>query len=205
MPLLSKALMTSALSSVKSANASRFLREVKSKALASDARFDIFLSHSYSDAEVISLIYQSLTAFGFSVFVDWIEADHLDRLNVTRETADTLRQAISRCDCLLYAETPNARESKWMPWELGYADALHERVAVMPIPEEESSTEEYVGREYLGLYPYVTINRRLAGEITFLVNESLQTFSTLEEWMSSGSLKKHGLFTAELRSRGYQF
>src|SRR5829696_5371659 len=110
MPLLSKALMTSALSSVKSADAGRFLREVKSKALASDARFDIVLSHSYSDAEVISRTYQSLTAFGFSVFVDWIETDDLDRMNVTRVTADTLRQAISRCDCLLYAETPNARD-----------------------------------------------------------------------------------------------
>jgi hypothetical protein len=192
--------MGRALPEIKSAGAGSILREIKSKALASDSTFDIFLSHSYSDAEVVLMIYRSLLSFGHSVFVDWIEASELNRSNVTRETADTLREAIRRCSSLLYVETPNAEASKWMPWELGFADALHGRVAIFPVAEEENAVEVYAGREYLGLYPYVTINRRYADkEIFLLVNESVEIFTTLEEWIGGGAYKRLGLFNAELR------
>jgi hypothetical protein len=44
---------------------------------------------------------------------------------------------------LLYAVSDNSSESKWMPWELGYSDALHGRVAVVPITDQETATESY--------------------------------------------------------------
>jgi hypothetical protein len=49
--------------------------------------FDIFLSHSFLDKSEVQGLYQELTDFGYKVYVDWIVDPHLDRANVTKETA----------------------------------------------------------------------------------------------------------------------
>ena len=46
--------------------------------------FDIFLSHSYSDKELILGIMKVLENFGYSIYIDWIEDYGMDRNNVTR-------------------------------------------------------------------------------------------------------------------------
>ena len=46
--------------------------------------FDIFLSHSFLDKSEVQGLYQELTDFGFTVYVDWIVDPHLDRTNVTK-------------------------------------------------------------------------------------------------------------------------
>ena len=122
----------------------------------STKHYDIFLSHNFLDAEIIFGLKEILEAAGFSVFVDWIEAPELDRKNVTPETAAYLRDAMSRSSSLLYAVSENSGDSKWMPWELGYSDGLHGHVAIVPISEFENAADSYQGKEYLGLYPYVT-------------------------------------------------
>ena len=40
-----------------------------------------------------------------------------------------------------------------MPWELGYFDALKQKVAILPLVNK--SDDEYKGQEYLGLYPCI--------------------------------------------------
>ncbi len=53
--------------------------------------FDVFLSHSSKDAEVILGIKLLLEGQGLSVYVDWIVDTQLDRTKVNAETAETLR------------------------------------------------------------------------------------------------------------------
>lgn len=60
---------------------------------------------------------------------------------------------IKQSTTLLYAASPSAAESKWTPWELGFADAYHGKVAVCPIVKTED--QSFDGVEYLGLYPYI--------------------------------------------------
>ena len=43
-----------------------------------------------------------------------------------------------------------------MPWELGFCDGVHGRVAVVPVLEQNLQTESFDGQEYLKLYPYIT-------------------------------------------------
>jgi hypothetical protein len=59
--------------------------------LPSAATFDVFLSHSYMDAQIIYGVKELLEATGVSVYVDWIEDNQLERNNVTAKTADLLR------------------------------------------------------------------------------------------------------------------
>jgi hypothetical protein len=95
---------------------------------------------------------------GKTVYVDWRDDPHLDRTHVTPQTADVLRQRMAHCVFLIYATSPNAANSKWMPWELGYFDGLHgQKIGILPLLN--SPGQQFVGQEYLGLYPlYERIN-----------------------------------------------
>jgi len=125
----------------------------KSAGTSYDTNFDVFLSHSYEDAEVITGIKGLIEDQGLSVYVDWIVDPEADRSQVTPATANMLRRRMNRCEFLLYASSDAAKGSKWMPWELGYFDGSKpNHIGVVPIVASASSS--FCGQEYLGLYPY---------------------------------------------------
>ena len=102
---------------------------IKESKLAASARqsFDVFLSHSILDEEIILGVKTVIEKLGFSVYVDWIEDPELDRKKVNAETADRLQTRMKQCKCLIYAHSINSPDSKWLPWELGlypYVDHL---------------------------------------------------------------------------------
>ena len=117
--------------------------------------YDIFLSHSYDDARIIIEIRDMLVEKGYKVYVDWIEDEHLERGSVSEYTATVLRNRMNNCLSLIYITSEAAESSLWMPWELGYMDAKTNRVAVAPILDEDD--QDFEGREYLGLYPYLDL------------------------------------------------
>jgi hypothetical protein len=124
----------------------------KSAAVSMNTSFDIFMSHSYEDAEVIAGIKIIIERLGLKVYVDWIEDAQADRSNVTPGTADMLRQRMTHCQFLLYASSKTSPKSKWMPWELGYFDGLRSgHVGILPIVQ--SDNDGFKSQEYLGLYP----------------------------------------------------
>jgi hypothetical protein len=46
--------------------------------------YDVFLSHSFSDKDLVLGLKTELENFGYSVYVDWIEDYGLNRCNVTQ-------------------------------------------------------------------------------------------------------------------------
>lgn len=139
-------------------------------------QYDIFLSHSYSDSRIVKQIRDMLTNKGYSVYVDWIEDKHLERGKVTKKTAKVLRNRMDNCSSLIYLTSPSAETSVWMPWELGYMDSHTERVAVAPIIDDED--EEFTGREYLGIYPYLDLTGN-----TFYIEELSGNYVKLKRWL----------------------
>jgi len=116
--------------------------------------FDIFLSHSFEDAEVVLGVKVLLEGEGLSVYVDWIEDALVDRSRVNAQTADLLRSRMNHSKYLLYASSVASPDSKWMPWELGYFDGRRPgHVGVLPIVQYAGSRFE--GVEYLSLYPVI--------------------------------------------------
>jgi len=117
--------------------------------------FDIFLSHSIQDADLVLGVKLLLEKQGLSVYVDWDTDADVDRSTVSKETAALLRKRMQQSQSLLYLATENAGASKWMPWELGYFDGLRKGgVAVFPLLDQEDG--RFPQQEYLGLYPVVT-------------------------------------------------
>src|SRR4051794_12870639 len=95
---------------------------LREEAQTSTNRFDIFLSHSVRDAEIVLGAAQLLKEAGKSVYIDWIVDPHMDRENVTPDTARKLRERMGQCAALFYLHSSNASKSRWMPWELGFFD-----------------------------------------------------------------------------------
>lgn len=121
---------------------------------ASPENFDVFLSHSILDAELVHGAKRALEDYGLTVYVDWIDDPQLDRTQVTAATANRLRSQMRRARMLVYAHTENSALSKWCPWELGYFDGMKGgNVFLLPIAASDSSS--YKGQEYIGLYPYL--------------------------------------------------
>jgi hypothetical protein len=80
-------------------------------------------------------------------------------------------------------DTPAAKESRWMPWELGYMDGNKSQSAILPI----SSTDEYNGREYLSVYPYVVRGTNQSGKELLWIHED-KTFVSFDRWMAGAQL-----------------
>lgn len=144
--------------------------------------YDIFLSHSSDDAREVAGLKLILEDYGYSVYVDWIEDPQLDRSNVSKKTAETLRYRMKQSKSLIYAFSENASSSTWMPWELGYFDGIRGLVSIMPVVESPYST--FTGNEYLELYPYVDIEKQSNSSQSILwVNESNDTYVRFDLWL----------------------
>src|SRR6266581_3241453 len=162
-------------------SADTILREA---ATTSAMSFEVFLSHSFNDAELILGIVAALKQHGLRVYVDWIVDAQMDRSRVTSETAERLRQRMRQSASLVYAHSLQSGSSKWMPWELGYFDGFRSAVAILPVAQ--TTQESFAGPEYLGLYPYIDIttttlwvNRGVAPTRLFRGDAGFKRFS---EW-----------------------
>lgn len=142
--------------------------------------FDIFLSHSYMDKDLIVRLKNYLEDNGLSVYVDWIDDHQLERESVDSETAQTLRKRMKQCQSLVFATSSNSTTSKWMPWECGYFDGINGKIAILPI----SSTDEnsFEGQEYLGLYPYIDVTSS-----TIWINSIKSGYCDIKEWLNGKS------------------
>ncbi|WP_382161572.1 toll-Interleukin receptor [Hydrogenophaga sp. ANAO-22] len=146
------------------------------------SQFDIFLSHSFNDQELILGIMMSLEDMGYKVYVDWVHDGQLSRDRVTSETATVLRLRMKMSKSLFYATTINSSASKWMPWELGYMDGHNGKAAILPVAQQ--STTSYSGQEYLGVYPYVQkdLVRNTSSERLW-IHRNPSTYVLFDDWL----------------------
>jgi hypothetical protein len=160
----------------------------------STKRYDIFLSHSRLDEKVIRQInYWLEEKLGFDVYLDCIEDPYGDNAVVTPSTAAHLRDVMNRCSSIIYAVSVNSASSKWMPWELGYSDATHGRVAVLPLMNTASVAVAYQNQEFVGLYPYVDIDtiQGTSNRVLWIrspVDQKL--YALLENWQKTGRFNR---------------
>lgn len=153
--------------------------------------FDIFLSHSFLDKTDVQGLYQELTDFGFTVYVDWIVDPHLDRTNVTKASANLIQGRLKSSKTLLLAISTNAAMSKWMSWELGYVDGHTNKCAIIPVSKEGTPPKSFKGTEYLLLYPFIKKVPTDTNVDKLWVIESEYKYSTLERWVINGIIEEN--------------
>jgi len=155
------------------------------------SEFDIFLSHSFLDKAEVQGLYQELTDFGYSVYVDWIIDPNLDRTNVTKESATLIRNRMKSSKSLLLAISMNAAMSKWMPWELGFVDGLRNRCAIIPVSKDRIPPKSFKGTEYLLLYPFIKKLPDTTKTEKLWVIASEFNYSQFDSWFRSGVINEN--------------
>jgi len=150
----------------------------------SSKKYDIFLSHSIKDSDLILGLKGMIEDLGYSVYVDWVDDPGLDRSKVSKETAKKLKDKMNSSKSLFFVTTDNSDSSRWMPWECGYFDGIKEKVAIVPV-KEFSYTNEYNGQEYLGLYPYVVKEKSNSGKEMLWVHTDSNKYLSYDFWVTT--------------------
>jgi len=117
---------------------------------------DVFLSHSSKDSEYIVGIIAFLEEQGASVYVDLGD----DRLpsNPNPKTATILKAEIQSSPRFIVLVSPNSKDSKWIPWELGLSDGAKGLQYSATFPIGPTADREYwITQEYLGIYPRIEL------------------------------------------------
>ena len=78
------------------------------KSVSSQQKFDVFLSHSIDDAELVLGVKELLEQEGLKVYVDWDTDRHLSRNKVNKQTAELLRMRMNQSNSLIYIATDNS-------------------------------------------------------------------------------------------------
>lgn len=107
-----------------------------------------FLCHSHLDQELARGLVQWMANLGISVYIDWADQEMPSTPN--RTTAERLKERILDADSFLFLATRHSMDSRWCPWEIGFADGKKGPDTIVMIPT--SDDRETKGSEYLDLY-----------------------------------------------------
>lgn len=83
-----------------------------------EKKYHIFVSYSRTNKDIKDQIVKDLIDYGFDVWVD------TENINLTKNWTDEIKTGIASSKILLYLGSPEAKESTYVSYELGYADAL---------------------------------------------------------------------------------
>lgn len=120
------------------------------------AKFDVFLSYNIADIEVVKSIFYVLSKKGLKVYLDCVVDPDMKRSETDKQTAERIHNRLMNSNSLLYAQSPSAGHSNWMPWELGVVDGHTHKCFIMPVTKEAQKITPR--REYLSIYPYVELS-----------------------------------------------
>ena len=143
--------------SISELRASSILRKSQNynnlnEALAAKSK-TAFLCHSHHDRDLVFGVIKKLNDAGWNVYVDWLDETMPDHTNKT--TAIKIQKKIVDSNYFLFLATANSKNSKWCPWEIGYADGKKPNETILIIPTQDAGVTH--GNEYLGLYSRIDL------------------------------------------------
>lgn len=117
-------------------------------------KYDLFLSHSSFDNELLLSLKSILNHSNINVYVDWVsDRNALKRELTNANTAKTIIERLKSSKALLYIHTEASQNSKWTPWELGFFHALKGKICIYNPDNLEKAP-------YLDIYPTVVLEDR---------------------------------------------
>jgi TIR domain len=143
----------------------------------------IFLSHKSEDDELVAGALLVLEDNGATVYVDHKDRS-LDGASGVA-VAGHLRKVIELCAKLVMLATPAAAHSKWIPWELGFADGQKQdrNVALFPVATL-SPDMGWAEQEYLGLYQRIALTSSSADPGWIVWDHIHKKGMSLRDWIS---------------------
>lgn len=108
-----------------------------------------FLCHSHKDHELAKGLQILMKENGWDLYIDWEDSEMPS--NPNKETANRIKTKIKNTDWFLFLATDSSTQSRWCPWEIGFADSVkgYEHILIVPTADDSGS---WYGNEYLQLY-----------------------------------------------------
>lgn len=113
-----------------------------------------FLCHSHKDEALALGLQAVLRERGVHLYIDWQDAEMPSPPSA--ETAARIRVRIRQCHLFLLLATQNSMNSRWCPWELGFADGVKANPEIVVIPTTDAGIN--YGAEYMHLYRRIDTN-----------------------------------------------
>ena len=171
-------------SDVQTFNKTIILENYTIEKKASYQSFDVFLSHSTKDKDVLPSVINFLSLYGVNVYID--KTDKELPCNTSPETGDILKKRIQESKKFIVLVSSNSKDSKWIPWELGIADGKKKIKNIALFPNVQNvSMPSWPEQEYLGLYQRIVYGR-LQGYSTpvwMVLDHHENTGTELSEWL----------------------
>ena len=155
----------------------------------------VFISHKHDDLSDLKGIIGFLEKeYGVAAYIDSRDPN-MPRIT-SAETAENIKDRIKSCNKFILLATEKAINSKWCNWELGYGDSVKfpNNIALFPFKQKGISDSQYIGSEYMRLYPYIvyrSIGDRYTdgrpipeGYYIRTENKDSCTILPLSEWLS---------------------
>lgn len=139
----------------------------------------VFLSHSHEDRHLINPAIGFLEQLGVRIYVDWLDSEMPKE--ISGDTAKKLKSKIEQHKKFIMLASSNAKDSKWIPWELGYADRTKgiRNIAVLPISQGEWNFD---GTEYVRIYPII---KEYEGQYVVSCDEP-NMWKDVKDWLQEG-------------------
>jgi hypothetical protein len=127
----------------------QYIYENKHVRSAYSVKKSAFLCHSHKDEELVKGLLAYFEEAGIDIYVDWKDNEMPETPN--GETARQIQSKIKSMGLFLFLATANAKDSRWCPWEIGYADSSNRSIFIIPTSDGYNT----FGNEYLELYPRI--------------------------------------------------
>ncbi|HBC3930626.1 TPA: toll/interleukin-1 receptor domain-containing protein [Vibrio parahaemolyticus] len=125
-----------------------FVAKSLNEALAKNQQ-TAFLCHSHKDHDLAKGLQILMKENGWDLYIDWEDSEMPSTPN--KETANIIKKKIKTTDWFLFLATGNSTQSRWCPWEIGFADSAkgYEKILIVPTADDSGN---WYGNEYLQLY-----------------------------------------------------
>lgn len=179
------------LTSIRAISSQKIFSEKENAERKGKAKMSLFLSHSHHDQDLVNDIIRFFWALNVDVYVDWL--DKSMPAITSAETAQIIKNKIESCDKFVVLLTENSKNSKWVPWELGYADGKKRIDNISIFPVKRYYYEDFKGVEYMDLYPQIKEgynNGTLLGPAIFKGNQTAKwlAYGNQNLWLAEKNL-----------------
>lgn len=138
----------------------------------------IFLSHSHSDRDIVEPAANFFASLGVSVYVDWLDPNMPAITN--GQTANTIKLMIQVNKRFIVLATERSLQSRWVPWELGFADG-EKRLSDIAIPPIAEDLYHNAPNEYIQVYSRIA--RTMGDEWYVFGPGETRSSTSLKDWL----------------------
>lgn len=162
------------LAPVKIETPTELLTHIYISQLEKEKEYDLFLSHSSLDKDLILKLKTTLNALNLNIYVDWMnDQESLKRELTNVDTAEVIIERLKSCKALIFIYTEDSLKSLWTPWEIGYFHALNRKICVF----YSDAVDDIKIPAFIKIYPKVNFEN----ENLMIINENKK--QNLNDWL----------------------